>query len=349
MSIKVETEEKYCCLQPQRMLETIQELGFIEKENITESDEYFTDIDGKFIGNRTCLRIRKTNGERMEITFKGKSTSLLGKYCKLENNISANINEYDNYVKLFASLGYYSYVTVEKKRLTFEKKDLNYVYSIMLDKLNDVGEFVEFEIMAEQEDAKKEELDIALKKFVNNFSSFNLKEETKPYRDIVANNIYMHYSNKSNLENMYINIDNPLLDYEKDFFKKYKARISNDAGYCVKWNCFKRNRKLDNIVSNYVDEYLDNLILDSKEIFVLNDLLAKLQCTKYYITRANEIFFAHFFAKLSVKIPNVIYISNESMSHIIKNNSVDMHNSTILNTESLKEVISILLIIENNR
>ena len=123
MKIKVETEQKYYCFNPEKLIEKINELGFNELNKKSESDEYFTDINSEYIANRTCLRIRKTNNSKMEITFKGKSSSLLGKYCKLENNISADIGEYENFVNLFTSLGFYSYCEVIKERLTFEKYD----------------------------------------------------------------------------------------------------------------------------------------------------------------------------------------------------------------------------------
>ena len=80
-----------------------------------ENDEYFTDINSEFIENRTCLRIRKTNNKDMEITFQGTSLALLGQYCQLENNISTDINEYDNLVSLVTALGCYSYCKVEKE------------------------------------------------------------------------------------------------------------------------------------------------------------------------------------------------------------------------------------------
>ena len=36
----------------------------IEDENISDSDEYFTDINSEYIKNRTCLRIRTTNNKK---------------------------------------------------------------------------------------------------------------------------------------------------------------------------------------------------------------------------------------------------------------------------------------------
>ena len=106
--MRVETEEKYYCQKPENLIKIAKELNFKETEKEEEIDEYFTDINSNFIKNRTCLRIRKTNNKTMEITYKGKSDSLFGLFCKLENNVKANIEDYDNYVSLLSSLGYYS-------------------------------------------------------------------------------------------------------------------------------------------------------------------------------------------------------------------------------------------------
>ena len=233
MKIKVETEQKYYCFNPEKLIEKINELGFNELNKKSESDEYFTDINSEYIANRTCLRIRKTNNSKMEITFKGKSSSLLGKYCKLENNISADIGEYENFVNLFTSLGFYSYCEVIKERLTFEKYDDKYKYSIMIDSLPNIGGFVEFEILSEQEDSTKYELNIALKKFVNAFVDLNLKEETRPYRDVVADYIYSKNCPKDKLEDIYVNIDEFIVNYEKEFFKKYKDVIAKETNKSI--------------------------------------------------------------------------------------------------------------------
>ena len=347
MLIKVETEEKYYCINSKKLIDKIKELKFEELETKTEIDEYFTDIDSEFIANRTCLRIRKTNDKKMELTFKGKSSSLLGCYCKLENNITANIDDYDNYVRLFSSLGFYSYVSVEKERLTFTKQEGPYKYSIMIDKLPNIGGFVEFEIISEQ-DVKKDELNLALRTFIKKFKDFNLKEETKPYRDVVAQFINNKYSTKNKLEYIYVNLDDALIKYEKDFFKKYKSDISKEIGTNIKWGEYRKNKKLYPILEHYIDDYMDNLMFDSKELIVATELLERNNCKKYYITKMNEVFFKHYFGKLNIEVNNIIYIGEDSNIQLIRKNNIDLNKSIILNAKDLKELISILLIMENN-
>lgn len=348
MKIKVETEQKYYCFNPEKLIEKINELGFNELNKKSESDEYFTDINSEYIANRTCLRIRKTNNSKMEITFKGKSSSLLGKYCKLENNISADIGEYENFVNLFTSLGFYSYCEVIKERLTFEKYDDKYKYSIMIDSLPNIGGFVEFEILSEQEDSTKDELNIALKKFVNAFVDLNLKEETRPYRDVVADYIYSKNCPKDKLEDIYVNIDEFIVNYEKEFFKKYKDVIAKETNKSIKWGAFRKDKSLNGILINYIDQYLDNLIYDSKELLVAMQLLEMLPQKKHFITKTNELFFTHFFGMLNIELDDVIFTEEDSLNQVIKRNSIDLKHSMILNKKDLKEINSVLLIIMNN-
>lgn len=348
MKIKVETEQKYYCFNPEKLIEKINELGFNELNKKSESDEYFTDINSEYIANRTCLRIRKTNNSKMEITFKGKSSSLLGKYCKLENNISADIGEYENFVNLFTSLGFYSYCEVIKERLTFEKYDDKYKYSIMIDSLPNIGGFVEFEILSEQEDSTKDELNIALKKFVNAFVDLNLKEETRPYRDVVADYIYSKNCPKDKLEDIYVNIDEFIVNYEKEFFKKYKDVIAKETNKSIKWGAFRKDKSLNGILINYIDQYLDNLIYDSKELLVAMQLLEMLPQKKHFITKTNEVFFTHFFGMLNIELDDVIFTEEDSLNQVIKRNSIDLKHSMILNKKDLKEINSLLLIIMNN-
>ena len=349
MRIKVETEKKYYCLEPEKLVELAMNLNFKQTKKINEIDEYFTDIDSTFIENRTCLRIRKHNNEKMEITFKGKSNDLLGLYCKLENNILCDISEYNNFLNLFLSLGYYSYVEVIKERLVYKLKTDKYNYSIMIDKLHELGGFVEFEIISEKENSKKNELKEELNNFISKFDSLNLKEVTKPYRDIVAENIYKKTYNNINNDTIYINIDTELLNYEKDFFKKNKNEISKICKSNIKWGIYKNNYEIDSKIINIVDDYLENLIFDSKELLVTINLLQKSNYNVRFVTKVNELFFTHLFGKLNITLNNILYLKNENLMQKLKKNNVDISKSIIINNKNLKEINSILLILINNK
>ena len=95
MSERIEVEQKFICLNQEKLLSIIDNLNFQKIGTFNEVDEYFTDIDSLFIKNRTCLRIRKTDNKSMELTFKGKSTDFIGSYAKTESNININIESYE--------------------------------------------------------------------------------------------------------------------------------------------------------------------------------------------------------------------------------------------------------------
>jgi len=341
MKIKVETEKKYYCLEPEMLVKIALKNGFKETKEEIEIDEYFTDIDSLFIKNRTCLRTRKTNSEDLEVTYKGKSNNLLNLFCKLENNIHVNINEYDNVLNLFTALGFYSYVEVDKKRTVYELEKNSFKYSIMLDKLTDIGGFVEFEIIADSDNTSKEVLQNKLNEFISIFKELNLKEATKPYRDIVADHIYESLTKGKN-NKLYINIDNELTKYEKDFFKKYKDKISEICKNNIKWGNYKKDENISKQILNLIEEYFDNLIFDGKGLLVTFELLKRLDIEKYFITKINKEFLKILFKKLVIDVQNIIYLDET------KEKNIPLNSSIILSNTTLKETNSELLILINN-
>lgn len=344
--MKIETEVKYYCLEPERLVKLAEKLKFKKVKELEESDEYFTDIDSNFIKNRTCLRIRKKNKEKMEITYKGKSDSLMGQFCKLENNINIDISEYENVVSLFSSLGYYSYVEVNKKRSVYELANKDYKYSIMIDSLSEIGGFVEFEIISEDND--KNELKRQLLDFVNKFSELNLKEATEPYRDIVAKNIYQKLITNKKILNLCINIDNELLKYEKEFYKKYKDEISKVCGLNIKWGEYKNNPKIDEKINVLLNQYIDNLIFDGNNLLASIQLLKQIPYEKYFITKTNKSFFEIFLSKLNIETTNVFYMKNsDTIFSTLQKNNIDIKETILINQDNFKDNISLLLILIN--
>lgn len=348
MKIKVETEKKYYCMEPEKLITIAERYSFKLEKRLIEIDEYFTDIDSSFIKNRTCLRIRKHNDEYMEITYKGKSNSLLGLYCKLENNIEAKISEYNNYLNLFTSLGYYSYVEVKKERVIYTLNMNKYKYSIMIDKLPEIGGFVEFEIISEAEDSKKNELQEKLNNFFLKFKSLKLTEANEPYRDIVAKHIYSKKIYNKQKNKLYINIDSELSKIEKDFFKKYKNKISSKMKNKVKWNEYKKNPLVEDVVVNILPEYMENLVFDSKEVLVTFELLKKLNMNTTIITKVNKVFFDFFLKKIEINVRNAIYINENNIKNELSKNNIVPQKILIINEKNLKDINSILLIMINN-
>ena len=91
MSTRVEVEAKYFLKEDKDFFELIKNEGFTKIDEVHEEDIYFTDLKSEYIKNRTCLRIRKNEKEKMELTFKGKSNINQEFYIKKENNLTVKI------------------------------------------------------------------------------------------------------------------------------------------------------------------------------------------------------------------------------------------------------------------
>ena len=194
MAKRLEIEQKFYFKDIKSLYDLLSKNNLTKKEseNISDSDEYFTDIDSEYIKNRTCLRIRKTNNKNMEITFKGKSINFSNFYAKSENNINIDINDYSNLVDMLGSLGFYSYTTVTKSREVYNKTENNIEYNVMIDKVEGIGSFIEFELLSD-ESIGIENLTNTLNQFIENFKSLNLEKAMLPYRDYSAKTIYDNY------------------------------------------------------------------------------------------------------------------------------------------------------------
>ena len=86
----------------------------------------------------------------------------------------------------------YSYVLVDKTREVYTKKENEIEYNVMIDQIKNIGVFVEFELLA-NEDFGIEPLTNLLDSFVNNFKSLNLEKALLPYRDYCAQYVYNKY------------------------------------------------------------------------------------------------------------------------------------------------------------
>ncbi len=165
-------------------------LGKIEKEQFelvedsVEEDTYFTDKQLEFIQDRICLRTRKTNEDKLELTYKPRSDSNTERYGKREVNIRINPEDYEDIKYVIDRLGYLEYVSFKKHRRTYTKAIDGYVHNIMIDNIEGVGDYAEFEILSDSE-KDKEIVSKKLEEFLKLFECHKYKEKTKPYRDIV--------------------------------------------------------------------------------------------------------------------------------------------------------------------
>lgn len=295
-------EKKYIEIEEKFRVESIREIinkciagGFEKVDDSHECDEYFTDIHGEFVKNRTCLRLR-TKGDFTELTFKGKSHSFSNYYAKIEQNIIFPSVQRESYKEILNSLEYYKYVLVDKHRQTFQKKEKKLLKNVSIDAIGGVGNFVEFEILADSElwDGKDKELKDELTKFRLSFSKIKMEKADLPYRDYVAGYILNNVLKKEKLKAIILDFDGTVVPTEKLFFdsfrkasrevfdysptiEEYKKYELNQAEglfeYVVnlsgKKNLISRDDFMEMVYNSY-ENTLDNTFIDEK--FFINFL-----------------------------------------------------------------------------
>ncbi len=162
----------------------IKEKNFIIKEETIEEDTYYTDKEMTYIKDRVCLRTRNTDNKRLELTYKPKTDNKTEKYGKREVNIQINVEDYEDIKYVIEELGFIEYVSFKKHRKTYSKIIDNTEYNIMVDEIENVGKFIELEILTDTVE-KQLKLKTKLDEFVTEIGCDSLDEKKQPYRDIV--------------------------------------------------------------------------------------------------------------------------------------------------------------------
>ena len=351
MSKRIETEKKYFCANSEELISKINSLDFKLVSNSNESDEYFTDINSNYIKNRTCLRIRKTL-DNMQVTFKGKSKDFSNSFCKLESNYNVSKDSYNDFINLFSNLGFYSYTIVNKNRYTYRTTDKKYTYSIMVDNIDELGGFVEFELVCEEDTYDEADLRIKLNKFVSKFNDLNLEEADLPYRDYIAIKMYNDYLPKKEVKGIHLNIDLFLKKYEKDFYNFYKSIIHNSS---CKLQAFRGEiYNVSEDEKEKLNTYFDNIKIYDTNFVIMFELLKQINKLGLKIilsTNCNESFVNTLFNRVfnTKIIDSIIYLNNNKAiySELMKYN-IDLKNYFNVSKLNLKETNSLLLVIINN-
>ena len=181
---EVEIKVRANNLEIENTLNKLKELGADFKEEESEKDVYFTAPHRDFIKTKECLRIREKN-EFLELTYKGPTTELMKnkkQFWKSEINIALNSSR-EEIIMLLENLGFTEVAEVTKKRKKFYLGN----QEISLDKIENLGWFVEIENIARNEGERKK----ALKENIKLLKELGLNEGnvvSEPYRDLVIKN-----------------------------------------------------------------------------------------------------------------------------------------------------------------
>ncbi|MGC8629540.1 MAG: class IV adenylate cyclase [Thermoplasmata archaeon] len=148
------------------------ELKALFKEKTVEEDHYYQHPCRDFQRTDEALRIR-ISGNRYFVTYKGPK---IDKDTKARAELEIKIDNPEPYNRLFEQLGFKEAGMVLKTRKTYTFRDC----SIMLDSVNELGEFVEIECFGNFEECKKSIFDTAALLKINSF-------ERRSYFELINN------------------------------------------------------------------------------------------------------------------------------------------------------------------
>ncbi len=126
----------------------LSELGADSVGTVTQVDTYFDAPHREFVETDEALRIRRETEDdetNARLTYKG---PLVEAESKTREEVEAAVANGDDVRAILESLGFSPAATVRKERERFQHGE----FTITLDSVDDVGEFVEVETHAESED-----------------------------------------------------------------------------------------------------------------------------------------------------------------------------------------------------
>lgn len=208
MSINIKSEYKYVCEDKNKLKELMREEGFIFKNSSVQRDDYFIDTHGNVLSNNSCIRIRVVNEQKMVLSFNGKVENISFLDIKEADKVFLDVVEYGNIVSFLADLGYYKYVSVNVLKETYVKKEKEFYYSISVDTIENVGEFIDYDIYTDEDNEEKTKEMFA--QFEKNMNECLGEKISNRYRDYSAKVIF-----ETKLKGNYVK--KILVEFEKIF------------------------------------------------------------------------------------------------------------------------------------
>jgi adenylate cyclase, class 2 len=154
----LEVEMKFPAAEPEAIVALLLGLGAVPHAPRIEVDHYFNAPDRDFAQTDEALRLRSIDQENA-ITYKGPKLDTQTKTrVEIEKTLAPGCQAAEVATALLISLGYRPTAHVRKQRQTYGLTFQDHAVEVCLDQVDDVGSYVEIEIIAPHEriDAARE-------------------------------------------------------------------------------------------------------------------------------------------------------------------------------------------------
>ena len=187
MSTIIKSKSKYECKDQDKLKDFLLKEGFIFKNSNIRVDEYYIDQDMEMLDNNSCIRIRTINNKDIELLFEGNIRGISQIEIQDKQLVHMDVSQRDYIAKFMTDIGYYKFVSMNILRETYIKKDKQYYYSINIDTIADIGEFIDYDIYTEE---NEESVNKKFEAFEENIQDCIGKSLDCEYRDYISNLMY---------------------------------------------------------------------------------------------------------------------------------------------------------------
>ncbi len=151
----IEIEVKARVDDPKRLERAIVALGATPVGIENQTDTYYNSMHSDFGKTDEALRIRVQDGKSF-LTYKGPKMDSVSKTRK---ELQVEINDADGMGEILTSLGFFPVATVAKKRKNYRLSD----FFISIDTVQNLGNFMEIEVQAEDSRKYQEKVESIFK------------------------------------------------------------------------------------------------------------------------------------------------------------------------------------------
>lgn len=147
----LEIEQKYQRVDHESVARVLQQWGVPLQKEQTEADHYFNAPDRDFASTDEAFRLRRVGSTNL-LTYKGpKQRAAVKVRTELEVPIAEGDEPAEQMTQLVIHLGYRPVTVVRKHRRFYSLQRGEFAITVCLDAVDDLGNFVEIEILAPEE------------------------------------------------------------------------------------------------------------------------------------------------------------------------------------------------------
>lgn len=255
MSTIIKSKSKYECKDQDKLKDFLLKEGFIFKNSNIRVDEYYIDQNMEMLEDNSCIRIRTINNKDIELLFEGNIRGISQIEIKDKQLVHMDVSQRDYIAKFMTDIGYYKFVSMNILRETYIKKDKQYYYSINIDTIADIGEFIDYDIYTEE---NEESVNKKFEDFEENIKDCIGKSLDCEYRDYISNLMYENIFKGEFLNRILVELEKVFEYIDLDNLEESIKENSTLLNLELIEQLEQKGIQVEIVYSNLTDEQIEN-------------------------------------------------------------------------------------------